>query len=245
MDFVIGTFSCKKYWARLRNMIGSVQANWLDHPPIIVYDIGLTKDQAEHVTKFAGVKACIKVPPFVPHWRKHYTWKTWIWNNLLNHADAFFALDAGLSVLKPMPEVLYQLEAIGYFVASHKHSMTEEVTLAHCKGCNLPPEFRNGKPMLNAGMVGFSQRYRAIVEEILEVASVEENIAPDGSVIHPRWEQAILTTIMHKRIGDRLIYGDQDFYMRWEDGAVVGQKIWQHRKAKNALIHEPIIKTDL
>jgi len=239
MDFVIGTFSCSKYWTRLRNMIGSVQKNWHGHPPIIVYDIGLTTDQAEHVVKFEGVKECIKVPPFVPHWRDHYTWKTWAWRDLLNHADGFFSLDAGLSVLKPMPEVLYQIEMLGYFVASHKHPMNSEVTLAHCKGCGVPPEFRNDKPMINAGMVGFSQRYRWIAEEILAVASVEENIKPDGTVIHPRWEQSILSVMVHKHLSQKLIFGDQDFYMRYEDGDVPGQKIWQHRKIKNALIYEP------
>lgn len=242
MDFVIGTFSCSKYYQRLCNMIGSIQHNWMNAPPIIIYDLGLTEDHKTQLRQFKGVKEIIQVPPFVPHWRQHYTWKPWCWRDLLNHADAFFALDAGLSVLRPMPEVLYQIEMIGYFVASHLHPMTSEVTLAHCKGCGIDPEFRNNRPMLNAGMVGFSQRYKWITDEILNVAKVEEYIKPDGTVIHPRWEQAILSVMMHKHIGERLIINSMDLYMRYEDSNIPGQAIWQHRKNKSALIYTPILK---
>ena len=99
------------YGPALLAMLGSIKLVWPAHPPILVYDLGL--DQSTRAVLDAVGIPVRPVIPFVPHWRKHYTWKIWCWNDA--PAENVFWLDAGLVLLAPLMEVFTAIERHGYF----------------------------------------------------------------------------------------------------------------------------------
>ena len=93
-------------------LLVSLTLNWPEHPPVLVYDLGL--DEQILGTLHENQIQVRKVPPFVPHWRKHFTWKVWCWNDA--PARDVFWLDAGVVVLHPLDDVFMAIDKIGYFI---------------------------------------------------------------------------------------------------------------------------------
>src|SRR5659263_346946 len=76
---MIVTAASAAFGSSLVALLGSLNLNWPDHPPIRVYDLGLERKTLETLSRH-GVEV-VPVPPFCPHWRKHFTWKIWCWND--------------------------------------------------------------------------------------------------------------------------------------------------------------------
>ena len=110
-------------------LLGSLTLNWPEHPPVLVYDLGL--DEQILGTLHENQIQVRKVPPFVPHWRKHFTWKVWCWNDA--PARDVFWLDAGVVVLHPLDDVFMAIDKIGYFITPTYYLLTDCVTEASCK----------------------------------------------------------------------------------------------------------------
>lgn len=94
--------SCSdKFFPSVINLLSSLKANYPNHPPIYVYDLGLFYTFRRELELIEGVTV-LPVPPFCPHWRACYAWKTYI----LAHpfADLNFYIDAGCQILKPLDE---------------------------------------------------------------------------------------------------------------------------------------------
>src|ERR1700756_1121768 len=66
-----------RYGKWLINLVGSVQRKSRLSPKIALYDLGLPPFQRRLLDGAEGVDV-LEVPPFVPHWRRGRTWKTWI-----------------------------------------------------------------------------------------------------------------------------------------------------------------------
>ena len=76
---LIITAASGAYGPSLLALLGSLNLNWPNHPPVRVYDIGLNDGTLQVLAE--NQIEVIKVPPFCPHWRKHFTWKIWCLNN--------------------------------------------------------------------------------------------------------------------------------------------------------------------
>lgn len=106
--------SCSnKFFPSVINLLGSIKANYPNHPPIYVYDLGLFYTFRKELEQIDGVTV-IKMPPFCPHWRACYTWKTYIFAHPL--ADLNFYIDAGCQVLKPLDEDFELIEKNDYLI---------------------------------------------------------------------------------------------------------------------------------
>jgi hypothetical protein len=220
------TAASSLYGPSLLALLGSLHLNWPGHPPVRVYDIGL--DQATLDVLKTHHQTVIQVPPFCPHWRKHFTWKIWC----LNEAPArqVLWLDAGLVVLQPLDGIFAAMQSQGYFAVANYHLLDWEASEAACAGCGVPASFRLGKPSLAGGVIGFQKEGKTlqILQEALAVAMNEENIR----ATHPRHrhEQAILSLLMYKYLENVLI-ADGQIYAGWKSpDQVFGQKIWVHRR---------------
>jgi hypothetical protein len=207
-------------------MLGSLTLNWPQHPPVLVYDIGL--DQATRA-ELARHKVNIKlVPPFCPHWRKHYTWKIWCWHDA--PARQVLWIDAGIAVLQPLDEVFGVIAQQGYFVVPNGMPLSIEASEAHCRGCGVPPEFREGKPTFMAGIVGFGKDgwMGALLDEALRIALVEEHIAATRP--QHRWEQALFSLLLHRDLA-QVNFADPDLYhVEKSPRQSPEQKVWLHRR---------------
>lgn len=224
-DKLIITGASESFSPSLLALLGSLTLNWPDHPPVLVYDLGMNEETL--VTLHENHIEVKKVPPFVSHWRKHFTWKVWCWNDA--PARDILWLDAGVVILHPVNDIFDAIEKLGYFINTSYYFLSDCATEAACLGCGVDIGFRNGKMTFNGGVVGFRKEgiMNSIIQESLEIASVEDYIK--STIPLGRHDQAILSLLIYKYISNPVML-DTMIYAGWESPQQVnGQKIWQHR----------------
>lgn len=225
-DRMIITAASSAFGPSLLALLGSLNLNWPAHPRVRVYDIGLGDDTL-HILEDNDVEV-IKVPEFCPHWRKHFTWKIWCWNDA--QAREILWMDSGLVVLKPLDDVFYAIDNLGYFVVPTYHPLTENASEAACRGCGVDASFREGKVTLAGGFIGFKKegQIQQVLEEVLSIALKEECIAATERM--HRHDQAIISLLLYKQFGD-VTMADGPVYLGWlSPHQVPSQKIWAHRR---------------
>jgi len=226
-DRMIITAASAAFGPSLLALLGSLNLNWPEHPPMRVYNIGLD-DNTLHVLKDNDVEV-VKIPEFCPHWRKHFTWKIWCWNDA--PAREILWMDAGIVVLKPLDGVFHTINKTGYFVVPTYHSLTENASEAACRGCGVGTSFREEKVTLAGGLIGFKKegQIQQILEEALYVALKEECI--EATERMHRHDQAIISLLLYKQFGD-VTMADGPVYLGWlSPKQVPGQKVWVHRRS--------------
>lgn len=115
LEEALVTASSASFFPHLLGFIASLQNNFPQHPPLIIYSIDLTSWQKRFLRIIKDV-VLEEIPPFVPHWRGCYTWKLYV----LKHTPAkrFFYLDASSRILAPLDEILNRLRETAYFFVS-------------------------------------------------------------------------------------------------------------------------------
>jgi hypothetical protein len=227
---LIITAASKSYGKSLLALLGSLTLNWSQHPPVLVYDIGLDETTRAILAKHhINVK---RVPPFRPHWRKHFTWKVWCWNDA--PARDILWMDAGVVVLQPLDEVFETIDKAGYFVATDGGNLMDNASAIMCQGCGLEPSFRKDKATLYGGILGFRKQgiIKTIVAEALQVAWTEEHIAATEP-LH-RHDQALVSLLFYKHL-ETFQLADVKVYLEWQSPRESPhQKVWIHRRAISA-----------
>lgn len=152
-----------RYGWWLLNLLGSVARNSPIFDGIVVYDLGLTPWQRRLIEAVRGVDVR-EVPPFMDRWREGRAWKTWIWT----HSDAskLVWLDAGLSVLRPLDELLARIDADGYFVVSQGVRVGASTPSDYYDLLDFPRELAD-RTTVAAGILGFDTSgrfYREVIE---------------------------------------------------------------------------------
>jgi hypothetical protein len=226
---LIITAASKAYGPSLLAMLGSLTLNWPQHPPVLVYDIGL--DKATLATLAQHRIPVKRVPPFCPHWNKHFTWKIWCWNDA--PARDIFWIDSGIVVLQPLDEVFETIATQGYAFWGAQDWLADNASAAALRGCGVSPDFPGDKETILAGFTGFRKQGVAleIMREALTVALTEECIR----ATHPRHrhDQAILSLLCYKHLGAvpfesaRMIVENTAYTGQ----RLPGQKVWIHRRA--------------
>jgi len=226
---LIITAASESYRSQLLSFLGSLRCNWPNHPPVRVYDMGLSQGTPE-LLREAGFEVCL-IPPFVPHWRKHYTWKPWCMADAASAADRILWLDAGCCVLQPLPEIFEIIGRQGYFALPNYQPLEIEASEQACEGCSVEPDFRIGKVSLTAAVFGFLPGSTAerVVHMSLKVARNERFIMATNP--RHRWEQAILSLLMYREISP-LILCDGTLYFYEELAAkITVHSIWAARRS--------------
>lgn len=228
---MIITAASAAFGSSLLALLGSLDCNWPGHPRVRVYDIGL--DSGTLATLKNHKVEVVSVPPFCPHWRKHFTWKIWCWSDA--PARDILWMDAGIVVLQPMDEIFEAVNRLNYFVAPTYHLLTENASLNACRACGVSPSFRDGKMTLVGNLIGFRKedKIKDILAEALVIANVEENIA-SVEKMH-RHDQMIISLLLYKHL-ENVVMSDGTVYCGWlSPQQVPGQKVWVHRRglAKN------------
>jgi hypothetical protein len=223
---MIITAASSTFGPSLLALLGSLNLNWPGHPPVRVYDIGLDEDTLSDLR--SNNIEVVKVPEFCSHWRKHFTWKIWCWNDA--PAREILWMDAGLVVLKPLDEVFYAIDNLGYFVVPTYYPLTVNASEAACRGCGVDNGIREGKMTLAGTFIGFRKEGQIlqILEEALTVAHTEEYIASTERM--HRHDQAIISLLLYKHIG-KVVMADGMVYCGWlAPDQVADQKVWVHRR---------------
>ncbi len=223
---MIITAASAVFGSSLLAMLGSLNLNWPGHPPVRVYDIGLDTDTLDVLNR--NRIEVVKVPEFCPHWRKHFTWKIWCWNDA--PAEEILWVDSGVVFLKPVDEIFNVVSSMGYFVVPTYHLLQENASVKACKGCGVDSSFREGKMTLAGTFIGFKKEGKVleILSEAMSVALVEDYIA-SMERMH-RHDQMIISLLLYKHFGEVLM-SDGIIYCGWlSPRQMPGQKVWVHRR---------------
>lgn len=162
-NWSIITSVSNKFFPNVLNLIGSIKANYPEHPKIYVYDLGLFPTFAHELHSIPGVEV-IKMPKFCSFWRACYTWKTYIFTKPFT--DISLYLDAGTQVLRPLDEVFALIErdgylAIGQIIPCYLTTPKEYIATLSINESHLKKE------VVTAGMFGFS-RHHADIQKVIE-----------------------------------------------------------------------------
>lgn len=220
------TAASEKYVDSLFALIGSINCNWANHPPIVVYDIGLEEKSLAFLHK-ANIEVR-KVPPFCDHWRKHYTWKIWCINNI--ETENVIYMDAGICVLNNLDEIIEGINLIGYFFAPNYQFLDWEASEQACEGCGVDFSFRIGKGTIAGNLLGFKKKGNAndLTYQALSISLSEKNIMPYNT--KHKQDQSIYSLLIYKHYPNPVLH-DGFTYLGWESPRMVeNQKIWVHRR---------------
>ncbi|MBF05368.1 hypothetical protein CL644_01530 [bacterium] len=149
----IVTSASNKFFPSVLNLIGSIKENYIAHPHIYVWDLGLFPTFRHELSNIEGVTV-VPMPHFNSFWRKCYTWKTYIFTNPFT--DTSLYLDAGTQVLQSLDEVFTQIENDGYIAVGQAIPCelivpSEYITILSMHNLDLQKE------VVTAGMFGFSK----------------------------------------------------------------------------------------
>ena len=249
MSTVLASGADERYGHWLLNMVGSVQKNAPGvFDRIVLFDLGLTPLQERLARAIRGAEVRT-VPPFVAHWREGRTWKTWIWTHV--EAERLVWFDAGLSVLRPLDELVAQIDERGYFVVS------QGVPVGEC----TPPEFYeelgfshvdDDRTTVASGILGFRTSgpfYSRVIVPTYEDAVQGRTLgfsAADVDRINTgmdrnadpiirdcrffRWDQSVFNVRFYLAVDDPVV-NDIDKFAGWKSATQhPEQVIWSHRR---------------
>ncbi len=153
------TSASDKFFPSLLNLIGSLKANYPNHPTLYVYDLGLNSIYKKQLIEL-GIELRT-VPPFVDHWRSCYTWKTYILKTPLARLN--FYIDAGCQILKSLDALFDSIDTQGYVLVSQGHDvLLGEVTPdSYFNIFDVDGEFKK-KEVIAAGLFGFKKGHEDI-----------------------------------------------------------------------------------
>lgn len=226
---LIVTAASAAYGPSLLALLGSLNCNWPSHPPVKVYDIGLDGATRRRLATFGITPE--EVPPFCPHWRRHFTWKIWC----LNHAPArdILWMDAGVAVLRPLEEAFLSIDRLGYFLISTYRQLGEQAPSPAVSSSGLHPDFGKDRLTLAAGLMGLRKQGAGlkVLRDALRLALDEKNLA--ATEPEHRHDQALLSLLLYREYG-HVLTADQRIYLNSASPAGEGQKVWVHRRTIRA-----------
>lgn len=220
MEKAIITASSNRYFPSLINLLGSIKNNYPQHPQIFIYDLGLFFTFRKELQLIQGVNI-INMPRFCKHWRRCYSWKSYIFNNPLAHLN--FYLDAGNQVLAPLDEIFKEINNNDYFAVSQGQSLEEIIPKEYISIFDLSSlQYRS--EVLAAGIFGFKNNKKMMsilsafydcaiagltlgfsAEEIARNKGINKNIFTRNCSCF-RHDQTILNILLRKNIENLKIH---------------------------------------
>lgn len=169
MEKCIITACSNRFFPSVLNLIGSIKANYPNHPKIYVYSLGLFTILKNELKNIKDVEV-IDMPHFCPFWKKCYTWKPYIFNNPITELNIF--IDAGSQILRPLDEIFEQILTNEYFAVSQGGQLEEIIPQEYKRLLNLKAGFEH-KTYIGSGVFGFkksNEKMRNLLSEIYEEA---------------------------------------------------------------------------
>lgn len=229
VERLIITAASAGYEQSLLALIGSLNCNWPDHPPVLVYNLGMSS-QALELLHANGI-LLREVPPFVPHWREDYTWKIWCFRDA--PARTYLWLDAGLCVFRPLDEAFCCAERLGYFAVSlYNHPVLPSVPPFLLKSIGLSIQDVSEMISISSGIHSICKEGRGllVLTEAFNLCQVHANL--EATEPMHRHDQALLTLLLYKYFGSIVLsdYHVYAYHYPFGPGEVSRQKIWVHRR---------------
>ena len=188
---VIATgISSNHYQEAMAGMIGSVQ-RMMPKTKIIVYDLGLTVEQRDNVSRTCGVELrtfnFTKYPDHVsPGTLNNFAWKPLIAAELSKEYEVIMWGDSSVRLLEPLQKHVFphfldvELPFVGTLAYAVIVQMTHNKTLEYL---NVSRESMKGLRTIQGGcwVVWFNDKTKRLLNSWVDCALHKECIAPEGS----------------------------------------------------------------
>lgn len=206
-DFVIATACSHGYFYQLENLIGSIHF-WEPRQRIVVYDIGMSRDQLEILNCYVNVSV---VPfPFHSHPEHvanlyNYAWKILIIEDAMKRHDSVLMLDSALELRAPLREIKQTIANTGHFSAVQPGSVAlfTHPTTFNFLGVNVKDPDHLDKwtvPFYAGGIQGFradSIAYNVVLTQAVKCAKEELCIHPAGAGRNNHnYDQSVLSVLL-------------------------------------------------
>ncbi len=168
MEKAIITAASNKFFPSLINLLGSIKANYPNHPKIYIYDLGLFWSFRKELEQMENV-AVLEMPHFCPFWRQCYTWKTYILSHPFAKNNLY--LDAGNQVLRPLDDLFAEIEADGYLAVGQITPLAKIVPQEYKEMFKVEENFYL-EQCITAGVFGFgdNKTVKKVTKELFEAA---------------------------------------------------------------------------
>jgi hypothetical protein len=202
------------YFQRLLNLIGSF---YMYEPKqlIIVYDIGLAKEQQEMLLSRTLTNVIYRKLPFENYplhvqnlW--NYAWKIMMIDDLLKspelNAKAMIIMDAGIEVrkLNSLSSVKLSLLKNGFWAPQQSNFIDKKTSILTLNYLNITIESIRSKPFCAGGLNAFlldkkAPIYSKVLAPAIECALIEECIAPSEGIGRSRhnYDQSVLSALIY------------------------------------------------
>ncbi|NNJ27518.1 hypothetical protein LzC2_36230 [Planctomycetes bacterium LzC2] len=226
-DVILATAASDSHAQSVLVQLGSLRANWPDHPPVTVYDLGMKPAFVAAIEPHAA--RVVRVPPFVPHWRRRMCWRGWVMRDL--GKSLYIWLDGGVLALRPLTDMVQQTVERSYFCSTNLWPLLPNVNPRLKVHSGKTDEELGRIPSINSGIYGLDladPRAAALRDEFYEM-TLDEGLFTATHHLH-RHDQPALTLLLWKYFGN-VLYADARIYGGWESPASApAQAIWVHRR---------------
>ena len=188
--FIVVTAASSSYFDRLQNFVGSIHF-WEPSQRIVVYDLGLTKQQMAAVVCWHNVELLpFQFSLYPQHVRNlyNYAWKPLMLEQAfaLPGVSAVLLLDSGAELRAPhaFSDIKRTLMERGYWFARQTYNVDQRTMPETLAKLGIDPSSVRGQPFCAGGLHGFmkdSPAYYEVAMAAFECAKDESCIAPQGS----------------------------------------------------------------
>lgn len=225
------------YFESAENLVASIQVYEPDME-IFVYDLGLTADQRDTISSWAGVSLIsIDWTQFPSHvvQRKIYAWKSAVIKDAVERVGSVVWIDAGIELRWDLAQISADFEVgeSGHWLILEKGILQNFAHPKQYDALGLVRGVFDKQFSLAAGMIAVSNMSRAWTTLFLPWHKCSMNlecISPEGSnSTNHRWEQSALSLLMYKNMREGEIYRVMVSKMFWLSRSML------HTNARDAL----------
>jgi hypothetical protein len=223
------------YFESVENLVASIQVYEPDMD-IFVYDLGLTADQRDTVSSWAGVSLIsIDWTQFPSHvvQRKIYAWKSAVIKDAVERVGSVIWIDAGIELRWDLAQISLDVGESGHWLILEKVILQNFAHPKQYDALGLERGVFDKQFSLAAGMIAVSNTSRAWTTLFLPWHQCSMNfecISPEGSnSTNHRWDQSALSLLMYKNMREGEIYRVMISKMFWLSRSML------HTNARDAL----------
>jgi len=233
--------SCStKYFPWLINLLGSIKANYPNHPKIYIYNLGLLSIFRKELEKINNIEV-LEMPHFCRFWRSCFTWKTYIFAHPITKLN--FYLDAGCQVLLPLDEIFEAIDRDKYFIVDVGGELKNIMPKEYKDLLELDDSY-DTLNMVTAGIFGFKNTpyINTILEKLYDWALIglclgfspkeqwknkgkNKNVFVRNCKVF-RHDQTLLNIILRKNIQNLKIYDNEKYGSDISPNGCKYQSIW-------------------
>jgi hypothetical protein len=154
-DCILVTATDRMHAPYLFNAIASIQARFPNHPPLRVFDLGMSNAQRRELSSIPWIEVRT-IDKFVKHWKQNWSWKPYILSQTKERYVFYFDA-ANIMLYRPLTLWFTAIARNGYFLIENGQTMHQTTPPEYWGLFGLDEKVFANAPTFGAGLMGFDQ----------------------------------------------------------------------------------------